>query len=121
MGPVQEKETRAKVKAIKNIPIQVCPPERPSILLTKPEGRLISKAPKKEMAKRTSKKNMIRLKAALEASPFRAAGPKRAVITSPKVQYMTIMDSPYNKALVMAPKREEELLVKKLMVKGSKG
>src|SRR5690606_16890723 len=55
IGPVQEKETSAKVAAIKNnpvIPLLCC--DLSSILFTHEEGRVISKAPKNDMAKTTS-------------------------------------------------------------------
>ena len=60
IGPVQEKETMASVNAIKNIPI-VSRPERELALFAKPPGRVISKYPKKEMAKtmKTTKKKIF--------------------------------------------------------------
>ena len=58
MGPVQEKETMASVKAIKKMPA-VPSPERALALFAKPDGKVISKYPKKEIANRmkTTKKN----------------------------------------------------------------
>ena len=59
MGPVQEKETKTKVKAIKKMP--VIPPlsDFSSILFTKLLGKVNSNIPKKAMAKKinTRKKN----------------------------------------------------------------
>jgi len=49
IGPVHEKETIAKVKAMKKMPA-VSSPERAFALLAKPDGRVISKYPKKETA-----------------------------------------------------------------------
>jgi hypothetical protein len=60
-GPIHEKETIIKVNAMKNIPI--IPPlfEALSTLLDKLEGIVISKAPKKEIAKivKIKKKNIF--------------------------------------------------------------
>src|SRR5579872_495491 len=51
IGPVQEKETITSVSAIKNIPPRLPRPERESILVDSPLGRVSSKRPKKESAK----------------------------------------------------------------------
>ena len=58
IGPVQEKETRTSVKAIKNTPNIPPLSARSSILFTKPEGRVISNRPKNAKAKKikTAKK-----------------------------------------------------------------
>ena len=54
MGPVQEKETMARVSAIKNIPAILLPPDLlPTEFATLP-GRVISKYPKNDMAKTTN-------------------------------------------------------------------
>ena len=58
IGPVHEKETNESVKAMKNIPIKPPLSEALSILFTNADGRVISKAPKKEIPKmRKIKKN----------------------------------------------------------------
>src|SRR5690554_5695700 len=61
IGPVQEKETRTKVNAIKKIPVS--PPLSPfaSILLTNPLGKVSSNIPRKASAKKmnTRKKNTL--------------------------------------------------------------
>src|SRR5690606_5918194 len=54
IGPVQENETMAKVKAIKNIPIIPPAPEALSILFPQECGSVSSKYPKKEKAKTTT-------------------------------------------------------------------
>jgi len=51
MGPVQEKETSARVKAIKNMPAMPPIPSAELALLVHDSGRASSKYPKKEMAK----------------------------------------------------------------------
>ena len=61
IGPVQEKETIQSVSAIKNVPIT---PPNCSALLTRfarDGGKVISNAPKKDMAKKTktTKKKMF--------------------------------------------------------------
>ncbi len=54
MGPVQEKETKTNVNAMKKIAmIPVAVSAFLSSLLLHEAGRVISKAPKKETAKRT--------------------------------------------------------------------
>ena len=54
---MQEKETIAKVIAIKNIPAKLPNPLLESALLAMPLGKLISKKPKKEILKNI---NMIK-------------------------------------------------------------
>ncbi len=51
-GPVQEKETKTRVKAIKNTPIKPPLSDLASTEFTKPEGKTISKAPRKEIPKK---------------------------------------------------------------------
>src|ERR1700744_1772787 len=53
MGPVQEKETRASVRAIKNTPAMLPTLDFASALLAMPDGRVISKSPKKDNANAT--------------------------------------------------------------------
>ena len=50
-GPVQENDTKTSVKAMKNTPNKPPLSDLASTELTKPEGKTISKAPKKEIAK----------------------------------------------------------------------
>ena len=50
MGPVQEKETRTRVRARKKMPARPFLPELRSDLLTQDDGSVISNAPKKEAA-----------------------------------------------------------------------
>jgi hypothetical protein len=59
IGPVQEKETMAKVRAIKNIPAKSPNPDLESTLLAKELGKPISNSPKKDKAKtiNTAKNN----------------------------------------------------------------
>jgi hypothetical protein len=61
IGPVQENETMANVKAIKKIPPILPMPERELVLLAIPPGSVISKYPKKEIANtiKTTKKKMF--------------------------------------------------------------
>ena len=62
MGPVQEKETKARVKAMKKIPKN--PPlfEAESALVTHVFGRLISNAPRNEIANTTRRRKKNKLK-----------------------------------------------------------
>lgn len=59
--PVQEKETITRVSAIKKMPLTLVKPLLASTLPAMPEGRVISKYPKKEMAKNmnTTKKKIF--------------------------------------------------------------
>src|SRR5579863_1090834 len=62
IGPVQEKETRARVSDIKKIPPILAIPPFSSALLAREPGKVISKKPKKESAKtiKTIKNRMFR-------------------------------------------------------------
>ncbi len=51
IGPVQENDTRTRVRAMKNIPPSPLPPDFASLLLARLEGSSISNAPKKDAAK----------------------------------------------------------------------
>lgn len=62
IGPVQENETTARLKAMKNNPIRPPLSDLESILLTNELGSVISNAPKKEAAKTTSKIKKKKLK-----------------------------------------------------------
>ncbi|MCY1528686.1 hypothetical protein D9M68_638000 [compost metagenome] len=84
IGPVQEKDTKAKDAAIKKIP------PRPlllsaleSILLTNEAGRVISKAPKKEMAKTTNSRKKRMLNTPLLLNSFNLDEPNSKVISRP--------------------------------------
>ena len=61
IGPVQEKDTKTKVKAIKNTHVKPPLSALASILLTKPLGRVISNKPKNANAKTINikKKNTL--------------------------------------------------------------
>ena len=85
IGPVQENETKAKVKAIKKIPIKPPRSEAESALLIHELGMVSSNAPKKEAAKITSKKKKAMLKYTLVAILFRASAPKIAETATPKI------------------------------------
>ena len=87
IGPVQEKETKAKVKAMKKIlsrPLVLS--ALASILLVHDCGRTSSNAPKKLTAKKTSRAKKRILKRALVAKSLSALGPKIAVINNPSVR-----------------------------------
>src|SRR5690554_4770351 len=83
IGPVQEKDTNANVKAIKNIPIN--PPRSAflSTLLMNELGSVISNAPKNEMANITSNKKKPTLNQTLVDIAFRASAPKITVTPKP--------------------------------------
>ena len=84
IGPVQEKDTSAKVKAMKNMesrPVVLSTLE--SILLVKREGSVISNPPMKEIANTTSRRKKNTLNQALVERAFRAVAPKMAVTSNP--------------------------------------
>src|SRR5690554_2349261 len=79
IGPVQENETSARVKAIKNRPIKPPRLDFSSILLTKREGNVISNAPRKEMANTMIIRKNAKLNQALLAASLSADAPKTKV------------------------------------------
>lgn len=83
IGPVQEKDTKASVNAIKNTPKYPPLPERLSVLFAHEDGKVISNKPKKDKAKmiKTTKNNKLNhtfVDIALSASE-----PKTLVIIKP--------------------------------------
>ena len=84
IGPVQEKDTSASVKAIRKMESKpVVLPDFSSILLDHEEGRVSSKAPKNEAAKTTSNRQNRMLNTALVARALSALAPKSSVTASP--------------------------------------
>lgn len=85
IGPVQENETKANVKAMKKILNNpLVESALLSSLVVQDAGSVSSKAPKKEMANTTKRaKNRI-LNTALVAKLFNALAPKMAVISNPR-------------------------------------
>ena len=95
MGPVHEKDTSERVNAIRKM---LSSPLVASALLSTAllhlDGKVISKAPKKEAAKTTSIRKKNRLNTALVERAFSALAPHIRVITSPNATYITTMDAP---------------------------
>src|SRR5690606_29905572 len=83
IGPVQEKETTAKLADIKNRPTNPPLSDPASILLTKELGSVISKAPKNEAANTTKSKKKKKLNIPLVDKAFKASAPKAIVINMP--------------------------------------
>jgi hypothetical protein len=85
MGPVHEKETSVRVNAMRNM---LSSPLVRSVLLSTLfvhfEGSVSSKAPKKEAAKTTSRRQKKMLKTALVARALSALAPKMSVMASPR-------------------------------------
>ena len=75
IGPVQEKDTSTKVKAIKNTPPSPPFSAFASILLTKLEGRVSSNIPKKAKANTTNIPKKKTLGAQWVANQFANSGP----------------------------------------------
>ena len=94
IGPVQEKETSAKVKAMKKIPINPPLSEAESALLIHEFGSVISKAPINEIAKTTNKIKNKTLNQTLVDSAFKASEPKIAVTRVPRTTYINIIEIP---------------------------
>ena len=86
MGPVQEKETSDRVKAIRKM---LSSPLVASALLSTAllqlEGSVISKAPRKEAANTTSIRQKRMLKMALVERALRALAPNNRVMARPNV------------------------------------
>ena len=86
IGPVQENETNDKVNAIRKMlsnPL-VCSALLSTALLHL-DGRVISKAPKKDAANTTNIKKNRMLNTALVERAFKALAPKINVMAKPKV------------------------------------
>ena len=85
IGPVHEKETIAKAKAINKIPTNPPLSAWRSTLFAQEFGNTISKAPKKEDAKKINNKKKIKLNQTLVDKAFKASEPKIAVTKVPKI------------------------------------
>ena len=83
IGPVQENDTMAKAKAIKKMPMKPLRSAWASILVLHELGKVISNAPKNEIAKTTKIRKNMKLNQKLLAIAFKASEPKTAVITDP--------------------------------------
>ena len=84
MGPVHENDTSTSVKAMKKMLSRpVVLPAALSILLLHDAGNVISKAPKKEMAKTTSNRKKMMLHIALVDRALSALAPKASVTIKP--------------------------------------
>src|SRR5690606_2208954 len=94
IGPVQEKETKAKLNAIKNNPTNPPLSDFASILLTKELGKVSSKAPKKDAAKTTNIKKNKKLNIPFVERAFKASDPKVIVMSIPNATYMTMINNP---------------------------
>ena len=92
MGPVQEKDTRTRVNAIRKMERWAVRNDWrmdrlsafSSIFVDHDEGSVSSNAPKNEAAKTTSNRAKKMLNQALVLSALRALAPNRAVTSSPK-------------------------------------
>ena len=84
MGPVHEKDTKARVKAMKKMDSRpVVFSDFSSILFDQEDGSVSSNAPKNEAAKTMSSRAKIMLKMALVLSAFSAEAPKSSVTSRP--------------------------------------
>ena len=83
-GPVQEKETTAKVAAIKKIPLKPLASDFASSLFTNELGRVISKAPKNDTPKIINIRKIKILKNPSVEISFSALAPQIKVMITPK-------------------------------------
>lgn len=81
--PVQEKDTTASAKAIKKIPIKPPRSAWASTLVLHELGKVSSKAPKKEAAKKMSTTKKTPLKIVLLANSLSESDPKIVVTIVP--------------------------------------
>ena len=84
MGPVHENETKARVKAIKKIPIKPPLSEALSVLFTQDVGSCNSKAPRNEAPKIINRRKNPILKYTLVAILFKASAPKTDDTPTPR-------------------------------------
>ncbi|MNS76728.1 hypothetical protein D3C86_1427030 [compost metagenome] len=85
MGPVQEKETIAKAKAMKKIPMNPPLSACRSTLFAQEFGKTISKAPKKDDAKKIKRIKKMILNQTFVDKALSASAPKIAVTSEPKI------------------------------------
>src|SRR5690606_38790600 len=121
IGPVQEKDTNAKLKAIKNTPSNPPRSDCASILLTEALGKVSSNAPKKKAAKITKNRKNRKLKMPLVYNLLSASDPKVMEMSIPNATYITMINNPYTSACDIAFALEPPFLVKKLTVSGTMG
>ena len=93
IGPVQENETTASVRAIKKIPRKLPVPALLSAFVDQDAGSVISKAPRKEIPNRRNRAKNTRFAIQLVARLFKAAGPKISVTKKPNSVKMMIMEA----------------------------
>src|SRR5690554_5570007 len=86
IGPVQEKETNAKVNAMKNIPATPPLSESWSVLFAHEAGSVISNNPKNDSAKITKMMKKRILKNALVLMTFKASAPNIKVTDKPRAR-----------------------------------
>ena len=83
IGPVQEKDTNARVNAIKKMPINPPLSDALSLLLTQDAGSCSSNAPKKDAPKIINNRKKPILKYTFVAILFRASAPKTEETPTP--------------------------------------
>ena len=91
-GAVQEKDTRTRVKAIKNIPEKLLVWALESALLVHFAGNIISKAPRKEIPKVIKSTNTKMLNNALLEIWYNVSLPKMIVSNNPRMVKIAIME-----------------------------
>ena len=122
MGPVHEKLTRLKVKAMRNILHRpVAASDFLSTAFVHLAGSVISKPPRKLAANTSSIKKKNTLKTALVLRAFNALAPNTMVTSSPSKTYMTTILIPYVTASRMPSDLSLPRLRKKLTVMGMMG
>lgn len=118
-GAVQEKETNTNVSAIKNIPEKLCEFAFASTLLVQEEGKVISKAPKKEIPKTMNSKKTKMLKAALVEIRYNVSLPKMSVRKKANAVNMATIEIEYKVAFFIPWALVRLLFKKKVTVTGN--
>ena len=129
IGPVQENDTRTRVRAMKKMPASPPLSELRSLLLTNDEGSVISNAPKNEAANtmNTMKKMMFGsqwVASQLNMSAVTVSPPKshvRPMMMEIGNVYRSTMKRPYIEALNLPAAGVDEPFMKKDMVMGTIG
>ena len=93
-GPIQEKDTKTKVKAIKKIPTSPPLSDFLSIELTNFEGKVISKNPRREKPNTINKIKNSRLRIQFDNKSVATPGPIRIDKISPIKVNIKTMEKP---------------------------
>src|SRR5574344_295760 len=117
IGPVQEKETKTVVKAMKKATIYPPLSAPLSLLFIHEEGKVISNNPKNEKANAINIRKKIRLGIQCVEITYMASLPNKSVRTKPRTANMNIIEKPKKYAslnpcfLVLFPFMKKEIVI----------